>query len=133
MAGDERQAQLLDAIRRIAVRYAPLELLVLHGSRARGDAVHDADWDLVYLADPTFDRERFLGEVVAAVGTERIDLADLARSSALLRFRAARDGVLLHQGTPGAHEEFIRSAALFWCDAEPIIRRAYAGVLADLG
>jgi hypothetical protein len=29
--------------------------------------------------------------VAQAAGTERADLADLARSSALLRFRAARD------------------------------------------
>ena len=37
-----------------------LRLLVLHGSRARGDARPDSDWYLGYLAEPGFDPDGLL-------------------------------------------------------------------------
>ncbi len=139
----------LDALATIARRHRGLGLLLLHGSRARGDDHAGSDWDLAFLAqiEPSHgshrahsrgsadgvDRELLLGDLVAELGTDRVDLADLARSSALLRFRAARDGVCVHEASAGAHERFVLAAALFWCDAEPVIRRAYDGVLAELG
>lgn len=116
-----------------ARRQAHLELLVLHGSRARSDAQPGSDWDFAYLARPGFDRELFVADIVRIVATEAVDFADLARSSALLRFRAARDGVCVYADPPEAHERFILAAALFWCDIELVLRRAYDGVLADLG
>jgi predicted nucleotidyltransferase len=39
----------------VARGHAGLELLVLHGSRARGDAREDSDWDFAYLAAAEFD------------------------------------------------------------------------------
>jgi hypothetical protein len=61
-----------------------------------------------------------------------VDLVDLTRASGLLRFRAARDGDTLFESRPGAADDFRLQAARFWCDAEPTLRRAYEGLLAEL-
>lgn len=69
--------------------------------------------------------------VVRSTGTEAVDVADLDRSGALLRYRAARDGVLLI-GDPAEFLDFREEAVRFWCDAGPIIRAALADVLDGL-
>ncbi|MDD7941972.1 nucleotidyltransferase domain-containing protein [Actinomycetospora lutea] len=117
---------------------AGIGVLVLHGSRARGDAGPDSDWDLAYLADSRGDAlppdpVGLLALVADVLGTDAVDLVDLADASALLRFRAARDGVLLLQAEPGAFLDFRLEAVRFWCDAGPVIRAAQADVLAALG
>lgn len=99
-----------------------LVLLVLHGSRARGDAHRDSDWDFAYLGDADFDPAALVARLVAAVGSERVDLADLGRSSGLLRYRCARDGVIVHEREPGAFERFQLRAVAFWLDMAPVIR-----------
>lgn len=110
---------------------AAVDLLVLHGSRARGDAGPSSDWDLGYLgpADPA----ALVAAAVELLGTEAVDVADLARASALLRFRAARDGVALVERSPEAFLQFRLDAVTFWCDAGPVIRAAQDDVLASLG
>ena len=111
-----------------------LQLLILHGSRARGDGGPSSDWDLAYLAGagPT-DPIGLIAAVTSAVGTDDVDVADLASGSALLRYRAARDGVALLERTPDAFLDFRLVAVRFWCDAGPVIRAAQADVLASLG
>lgn len=113
-------------------------VLVLHGSRARGDAGPDSDWDLAYLADeregaPAPDPVGLLALVTGVLGTDAVDMVDLASASALLRFRAARDGVLLLEADEGVFLNFRLEAVRFWCDAGPVIRAAQADVLAALG
>ncbi len=106
-----------------------LSLLVLVGSRARGDARAGSDWDFGLLSDSGFDVEAFLGELVSLLGNERIDLVDLRRAGALFRFRAARDGIPLHQAEPGNFDRFWLEAVSFWCDVEPVLRPAYDALL----
>jgi len=106
-----------------------LTLLVLHGSRARGDHRPDSDWDFGYLGDP--DPGRLGGHLTQLVGTDAVDLVDLTRASALLRFRAAAEGRLI----VGDAAEFLRfrlQATQFWCDAGPVIRAAQDSLLASL-
>ncbi len=67
-----------------------------------------------------------------ALGTDDVDLVDLARSSALLRFEAAGHGRCIYESAPGNADAFVLGATIFWCDAEPVIRRAQAAVLAGL-
>lgn len=110
-----------------------LRLLVLFGSRARDDARGASDWDLGYLAHPDFDPDALHLAVVTALGTERIDLVDLGRAGALLRYRAARDGRPLFAAEPGAFERFSIEAVTFWCDIAPVLEAGYADVLAELG
>ncbi len=112
--------------------YPGLRLLVLFGSRARGDASRTGDWDFGYLAGPEFDPDRLLADLAGALATDRIDLVDLARAGGQLRFRAARDGRVLYEPQPGAFGRFWMEAVSFWCDAAPVLEHAYAGVLARL-
>ena len=109
-----------------------LKLLLLHGSRARGKSHPRSDWDLAYLADRRFDPATFRADLVLALGTDQIDLVNLERAGGLLRYRAARDGVVLYQASPQAFERFWRAAVTFWCDAEPLLRRGYEATLASL-
>lgn len=120
-----------DTIRTIASRWPGLELLVLFGSRARGDATARSDWDLGYLG--TIDADGLLLALVEATGTERIDLVDLARASGLIRYRAARDGRALFERHAGSFERFQIQAVGFWCDVQPILQAGYEDLLAQLG
>lgn len=72
-------------------------------------------------------------EISQRVASERVDLVDLSRAGGLLRFRAARDGVLVYEAAPGTFDHFRIQAARFWYDAEPILRRGYEEVLERLG
>jgi len=118
---------------RCAARQQGLQLLVLFGSRARGDASAQADWDFGYVADGSADVLALVAALAAIVGTERVDVVDLGRASGLLRFRAARDGVLVYESAPGVFDRFRFEAARFWFDAESVLRPAYEAVLDRLG
>lgn len=120
------------AFRRLAVRHPGLRIALLHGSRGRGDAHQGSDWDVGYLADTDFDHLGLHADLVELLGSDEIDLVDLASASALLRFRAAGEALPLFERVPGDHQAFVLEATLFWCDAGPVIRRAGAAVLADL-
>jgi predicted nucleotidyltransferase len=123
---------LTDALREAARGAGGLELLLLFGSRARGDAGAASDWDCGYQATGEFDVTVFLATIVEIVGSDRVDLVDLRRASGLLRYRAARDGRTLYEARPGIADQFCLEAVRFWCDAAPILERAYDDVLAEL-
>jgi len=106
-----------------------LRLLLLFGSRARGDASTASDWDFGYLGGPGFDPDGLLAALIARLNTERVDLVDLERANGLLRYRAAAEGKPLYEATPVEFERFWFAAVSFWCDAEPILRAGYEGVL----
>lgn len=131
MVDDERlDRERLGRVGEAARRSPGLRLLLLHGSRARQDHSPGSDWDFGYLADDGFDHLRLVADVSAALGTDRVDVVDLARASALLRFKAAAEGRCLYEAGPASHVEFALEATLFWCDAEAVIRRAADEVLA---
>jgi predicted nucleotidyltransferase len=110
-----------------------LSLLLLYGSRARGDDHSGSDWDLGYLAGPDFDAgDDFLARLVLLLGTDRIDLVDLDRTNGLLRYRAAAEGRPLFESGPGKYERFWIDAVSYWCDMGPIIQEGYEAILAGL-
>lgn len=109
-----------------------LRLLVLHGSRSRGDEHGRSDWDFCYQGDERLDPAALHVALTETLGTDEVDLVDLDRASALLRFEAAQRGRCLYDHTGGAFEAFVVATALFWCDAEAVIRRAYEAVLSEL-
>ncbi len=121
-----------DRIGATAARHPGLRLLLLFGSRARGDGGGASDWDLGYLATRALDPDALLGDLVDLLGTDRIDLVDLDRASAQLRFRAAGEGKILYEGSPGTFPRFWMDAVSFWCDAGPLLRAGYEDVLARL-
>ncbi|GAA0931699.1 type VII toxin-antitoxin system MntA family adenylyltransferase antitoxin [Pseudonocardia zijingensis] len=109
-----------------------VQVLVLHGSRARGEEGPASDWDFGVLTDGTADLAGLSAALTDALVTDAVDVVDLRRASALLRYRAARDGVVLVERREGAFREFQLEAVQFWCDAGPIIRAAQDDVLAAL-
>lgn len=114
---------------------AAVTLAVLHGSRARGDAGPASDWDVGVLgaSDRELDLAALAADLSRLLGTDAVDVVDLARASALLRFRAARDGVVLLERPDGTFAAFRLEAIRFWCDAGSVIRAAQDAVLAGLG
>lgn len=122
-----------DRLRAVATAHRALQMVVLHGSRARSEQHARSDWDLAYLADDGLDHLALLDDLAAQLHTDAVDLVDLRRASGLLRFRVARDGRVIYERDEGAFRDFAITAALFWCDIEPVARRAHAAVLAGLG
>ena len=129
-------APLTDSLRSalavVAERHG-LGLLVLHGSRARGEERASSDWDFAYAGGARVDRLALLADLSATLGTDAVDVADFDRAGGLLRFRVARDGVLIAEDRAGAWQEARLRATAFWCDAEPVLRRAYEERLARIG
>ena len=122
----------LNALTQLARSTPGLEVLLLFGSRARGDAHAGSDWDLGYLAGADLDVPALLAAIVETAGSDRVDLVDLSRASGLLRYRAARDGQVLFEARPRLAEQFCLDAAQFWCDAAPVLRRGYEEALEGL-
>lgn len=128
--GDRRPFRIseLEKVAVAAARAEGLLLLVLHGSRARGQHRADSDWDFGYVADRRFDPDSLLASLSHELG-DRIDLADLSRASALLRFKAAADGVMVFESVTGEFDRFRLAAIQTWCDMEPVLSRAYTASL----
>jgi predicted nucleotidyltransferase len=125
-------AALVEGIEATAARQPGLRLLLVFGSQARGDAIPGSDWDLGYRATRDVDPVSLLADLVGLLGSDRIDLVDLDRASAQLRFRAASEGRVLYQAAPDAFARFWTEAVSFWCDAGPLLRAGYEDVLARL-
>lgn len=128
----EPVSEPIGALVRVAQETPGLELLLLFGSRARADFHPSSDWDLGYVGSAHFDSLAMRARIVETLGTDRVDLVDLARASGLLRYRVARDGRLLFEMRPGLGDRFRLEAAQFWCDVAPILERGYEEVLAEL-
>ena len=122
----------LDAVASTARATVGLDLLILFGSRARGDARPGADWDFGYLAGETTDVPGLLAALVGALRTDRVDVVDLRRASGLLRYRAACDGVLVYEAPTDHFDRFRLQAVQFWCDNAPVFERGYDEILEAL-
>jgi predicted nucleotidyltransferase len=109
-----------------------LDLLVLFGSRARGESHSGSDWDFGYLATPEFGPYDLFARLVLLLGTDRIDLVNLNRTNGLLRFRVAAEGQILFEARPGAFEDFWLEAVPFWWDMGPIFQGGYEEILQGL-
>jgi predicted nucleotidyltransferase len=112
---------------------ATLRLAVLHGSRARADASEVSDWDIGVLADDPPDLPALSATLTEILGTDEVDVVDLRRASALLRYRTARDGIPLLERASDEFQRFQLEAVQFWCDTETVIRSAHDDILAALG
>jgi len=101
-----------------------LHLLVFLGSSSRGDAGGTADFELAYLAEPGFDAETFRGLAASVLDLEKVAIANL-QHAARAAFRAAREGALVFERTPGGFEEFRERAIHNWCELAPVLNTVY--------
>lgn len=122
-----------ESVRPIAQGTPGLELLLLSGSRGREDASPVSDWDFGYLGTRALDVDRLRAELTLKLGTERVDLVDLDRAGGFLRYRAARDGVVIYESREGVFQSFWLEAVRFWCEAGSVLEAGYASILAGLG
>jgi len=120
------------ALRPIVTAHTGLRLLILHGSRARGEARESSDWDFAYVGTSELDPALLYADLAIALGTDHIDLANLDAASGLLRYRAARDGQVVFESEPEEFQKFWLEAVSFWCDTEPVLRTAYKSILEGL-
>ena len=128
-----KTSSVLEALHAVAAQHRELTLLVLFGSRARGEGSPNADWDFGFLANGPLDSLQLMAALAEVVGSERLDLVNLARASGLLRYRTARDGMVVYEAQAGIFDRFRFEAARFWCDAEPVLRLEYDTILDRLG
>ena len=122
----------LARVRHLAAESPGLRLLLLHGSRARGEAHAKSDWDFAFLANPDYDVDGLLASLGEAVVADDIDLADLSRASVVLRHAVAADGVVLHEQTEGEFHAFQIAALTDWSDMEAVIRTESQALLSRL-
>lgn len=120
------------AVAAIADAHPTLDLLVLHGSRARGDAHERSDWDFAFLGRDV-DPLALRAKLTRLVTSDEVDLTDLSRAGALLAYRVARDGILLFEREPERFTAFRIAATLNWLDMEPVVSAAHREILAELG
>jgi predicted nucleotidyltransferase len=125
----------LDAAERTALgqKFPELRLLVLHGSRARGTFHVGSDWDFGYLADRGLDELGLRASLSLSLGTNDVDLVDLRRASAVLRYRVAAEGKSVLERKGDEFERFALDAIRFWLDVAPIVEKAHAELLERLG
>jgi predicted nucleotidyltransferase len=92
-----------------------MRLVILFGSRARGSARSDSDIDLAILpVDPALSLEqegRLASELERATGLP-IDLVRLDHAEGALRWRIARDGVVLLSDPPWEAPRFLARAGI---------------------
>ncbi|MCT7978254.1 type VII toxin-antitoxin system MntA family adenylyltransferase antitoxin [Laspinema olomoucense] len=109
-----------------------LKLLILFGSRARGDFNTQSDWDLAVLYDAKLTKDRlndnfdstlevsnFLSELLG-IYTDKLDIVELNRAGALISHFVARDGKLVYEREAGEFEQFCNRALLNKSDLQKI-------------
>jgi predicted nucleotidyltransferase len=113
----------------IADRLAQLPLLLaqhgvtlayLFGSLARGKAGHDIDLALLSPATPPF---RLRDVIAAHLGTQRLDLIDLAQAPPVLRFEVLRTGRLLYAVDQPTQTRFELATLQLYRDTHPLRER----------
>ena len=123
----ESIAHIQSAIPQILEQVPYLKLLVLFGSRARGDHFPSSDWDFALLFDEELRQQYEPGggwncyrswsvlQRIFGLGDDEMDWIELKNASELLAHEIARDGVVIYESTPRAFQEFqqthLKSAA----------------------
>ncbi len=103
---------------RLPEKISYLKMLVLFGSRARGDTHVNSDWDFAALYDEEvrkaytkddawawFEVPQLLGQLFE-LNSDKIDVVELNNCSWLIAHFVARDGILLYEKDQNGFEYF---------------------------
>ncbi len=104
-----------DRIRQVLLEGPPLQLAILFGSRARGAARPDSDIDIAIVPVDTAlslrDENRLVAKLERATDAA-VDLVRLDRAAPALRWRIARDGIVLVSNPPHIAPRFLARTAI---------------------
>lgn len=135
---------LQSAIPRILEQVPYLKLLVVFGSRARGDHFPSSDWDFALLFDEEIRKQYELGggwncyrswvilQRILDLGDDEIDWVDLKDASNLLAHAIARDGAVIYESQPGLFEQFRQKSLMTPQQLKAIRREQKATITAAL-
>ncbi|MDB9543249.1 nucleotidyltransferase domain-containing protein [Microcystis aeruginosa CS-1036] len=106
--------RLVEKITAIVEKLPNLKLLILFGSRARGEHKPDSDWDFAVLYEERSAQKDIssllkiytLLEQALEIPEDKIDVIDLKECSPILAHYVARDGQLLYERETGLFEVF---------------------------
>ncbi|OZH51424.1 DNA polymerase [Hydrocoleum sp. CS-953] len=121
-----------------------LKMLVLFGSRARGDTHAKSDWDFAALYDEEI-RKKMMGDNAFAwfevpqklgdffnLNSDNIDVVELRNYSSTISHFVARDGKLLYEDKPGLFKDFRKQALKSDLELQEIRKALRAKVEANL-
>lgn len=103
-----------------------IRLAVLFGSRSRGLARPDSDWDFAFWLEPrTTDASRLAGkkraitrELCVLLRTSRVDVVLLNFASPLMRYQVARHGRPVYQDRSDRFASFVSLAIRSYSDGK---------------
>ncbi len=112
-----RVEELASAIPEILIQAPYLILLVLFGSRARGDANSESDWDFAFLCDEE-ERQKYekgdwdslriwtILQETYNLFDDQIDIIEMKNCSEILAHAISEDGIIIYERNPGIFEAF---------------------------
>jgi predicted nucleotidyltransferase len=125
--------ELLAALSGLLAGRAEVELALLFGSTARGEAGPGSDVDVAIrcLAGHVVDRLGLAADLCAAARRE-VDVVDLDEASYPMLCALLRDAIVLHEGRPGAAADWRTRAILETETDRPWFERMRDAYLAHL-
>ena len=131
------------AIPKVLAQMPPLRLLVLFGSRAKGNHTPNSDWDLAVLYDEAPHRQdeqdewnwlriESILQTELGLSDDQIDVVILNRCSDVLAHTIARDGKPLYEQKPGEFERFQAIALMSQAEQKAYIAQQRTEVRAAL-
>jgi predicted nucleotidyltransferase len=137
-------ADIQSAIPQIVEQIPYLKLLILFGSRARGDHFPSSDWDFALLFDEELRQYYEPGgglrcyrswtvlQQILDLGDDEMDWIDLKNASDVLAHAIARDGVTIYQSEPSLFEQFRQKSLMTPQQLKAIRREQKAKIAAAL-
>jgi predicted nucleotidyltransferase len=95
-----------------------LKMLILFGSRARGNSHSNSDWDFAFLCDSDPENVLFHAEIYGIladlfrINDDKIDAINLAKCPPLIAHAIAQDGKVLYERDLGLFSAFQQRALM---------------------
>jgi len=97
-----------------------VQLAYLFGSLVQDHTGRDIDLAILTADGPAFPLR---AAIIECLGTERVDLVDLAQAGPVLRFEVLRTGRLLYAASEQVRERFELATLHLYRDTHPLRRR----------